>query len=118
MENRAWKGVRLVSESIKEGHKEYYYEIGWHVPIGMFYLEEQITYLDRNPKASFGSMPFFSKRITPLIRHIEQVRNIEIQLDNEEAVKSQEEYAIENGHRILKKYPKWKTEISPDKILA
>jgi hypothetical protein len=30
MENRAWRGVRLVSKPIREGQKEYVYTIGWH----------------------------------------------------------------------------------------
>lgn len=112
MENRAWKGIRLVSEPIREGEREYVYTIGWHVPVGMFCLEEQITHLDRKPvPETVGGIVAYSKSVQPLIRHIEKIRNIEVKL--EEDISAQEKYAVAEGERILRQYPKWKAQ--PDK---
>jgi hypothetical protein len=109
MENRACSGIRLVSERILEGNREYVYTIGWHVPIGMFYLEEQTTYLDRKPiPETYGGIIAFSKRVRPLIKHIEEIRGVKIKL--KEDTSAQEQYDIAEGERLLKKYPKWKTE--------
>jgi hypothetical protein len=111
MENRAARGIRLVSEHIREGDREYVYEIGWHVPVGMFYLEEQTTYLDRKPQETYGGIIAFAHTIKPLIKHIEEIRNVNVKL--KEDTVAQEEYEIAEGKRILKKYPKWKS--SPNK---
>jgi hypothetical protein len=113
MENRAAMGIRLVSEHILEGDRKYVYAIGWHVPIGMFYLEEQTTYLDRKPvPETYGGIIAFSKRVQPLINHIEEIRNVKIKL--KEDIAAQEQHEIAEGKRLLEKYPKWKT--SPDNI--
>jgi len=109
MENRAARGVRLVSQPIREGEKEYVYEVGWHVPIGMFYLEEQTTYLDRKPQETYGEIIAFAHGVKPLIKHVERIRNVQVKLN--EDITAQEEYEIAEGKRLLKKYPKWK--ISP-----
>ncbi|MCL6579776.1 MAG: hypothetical protein K6T73_10450 [Candidatus Bathyarchaeota archaeon] len=113
MENRAARGIRLVSEHIREGNREYVYEIGWHVPIGMFYLEEQTTYLDRKPvPETYGGIIAFSHNIKPLIKHVEELRNVKVKL--KEDIAAQEQYEIAEGKRLLEKYPKWKA--SPENI--
>jgi hypothetical protein len=109
MKNRATRGIRLVSEHIRESNKEFVYEIGWHVPIGMFYLEEQTTDLDRKPvPETYGGIIAFSRRVNPLIRHIEEIRKVKVKLM--EDISAQEQYEIADGERILKKYPKWKSQ--------
>ena len=118
MENRAWKGIRLVTETIREGMKEYIYEIGWHVPIGKFYLEESITHLDREPEhPTFAKHVGYANRIQPLIAWIERNRNIAIEVDNPNLTVN-EQYCIDDGKRILEKYPKWKTKLSPQEIIS
>ena len=123
MENRAGRGVRLVTETIREGMKEYIYEIGWHVPIGKFYLEESITHLDRSEGHTTSCHPTFTghvgyaDRIQPLIKWIENKRNVKIEIDDPN-LSANEEYSITDGQRILKKYPKWKTKLSPEEIIA
>ena len=113
MENRAATGIRLVSEHIREGDREYVYEIGWHVPIGMFYLEEQTTYLDRKPvPETYGGIIAFSRRVNPLIRHIEEIRKVKVKLTKD--ISAQEQYEIAEGKRLLEKYPKWKA--NPENI--
>jgi hypothetical protein len=111
MENRAWRGVRLVSDPIKERNREYVYIIGWHVGVGMFYLDEEVTYLDRMPRETYGGIIAFARVVKPLIRYIEQNRNVNIKL--KEDIAAQEEYEIAEGRRILEKYPKWRS--SPNK---
>jgi len=119
MVNRAWRGIRLVTEKITEDAKEYIYTIGWHVPIGMFYLEQQITHLDRKPiPETFGSMPYFACTVKPLIQHIEKQHNVKIEVVSETNIEQAEEYDIEDGKRLLEKYPKWKTEIDSKLILS
>jgi len=126
MENRAGRGIRLVTETITEGTKEYIYEIGWHVPIGKFYLEESITHLDRcvghttSCHPTFAGHVGYADRIQPLIKWIETKRNTQIVLDDETALhlKENEQYCIEDGERVLKKYPKWRTSIPPEQIIA
>ncbi len=125
MENRAGRGIRLVTETIKEGTKEYIYEIGWHVPIGRFYLEESIPHLDRSEgkgqiHPTFAGHVGYADRVTPLIQWIEKKRNIVIVFDDETALtfKNNEQYCIEDGERVLKKYPKWRTSIPAEQIIA
>jgi hypothetical protein len=123
MENRAGRGIRLVTETITEGIKEYIYEIGWHVPIGKFYLEESITHLDRCEGHTTSCHPTFAghvgyaDRIQPLIKWIENKRNVKVEIDDPN-LSANEEYSITDGQRILKKYPKWKTKLSPEEIIA
>jgi hypothetical protein len=117
MENRAWRGIRLVSERIREANTEYIYTIGWHVPIGMFYLEEQVTYLDRKPiPETFGKIVGFAHRIKPLIQWIERKRSVEVEVDDPQ-LEANEQYEILDGKRLLEKYPKWKTEVSREEII-
>jgi len=125
MENRAGRGIRLVTETIREGTKEYSYEIGWHVPIGKFYLEESITHLDRceghtTIHPTFAGHVGYAEHVMPLIRWIEKKRNIEIVFDDETALtlKDNEQYCIEDGKRVLAKYPKWRTPIPPEQIIT
>lgn len=110
MENRAVRGVRLVSQPILEGNRSYVYTIGWHVPAGMFYLEEEVTHLDEKPPKTLGKIIAFAKRVNPLIRHIEERRNVKIRLA--EDISDQEHYAVMDGERILKKYPRWRSSPS------
>lgn len=118
MENRAGRGIRLVTETIKEGMKEYIYEIGWHVPIGMFYLEESITHLDREPEhPTFGKHVGYADHIQPLVAWIEKNRHVTIELIDPN-LKGNEQYCIDDGERVLKKYPKWRTKLSPEEIIA
>jgi len=123
MENRAGRGIRLVTETITEGTKEYIYEIGWHVPIGKFYLEESITHLDRcvghttSCHPTFAGHVGYADQIQPLIKWIENKRNVKIEIDDPN-LSANEEYSITDGQRILKKYPKWKTKLSPEEIIA
>jgi len=125
MENRAGRGIRLVTETIREGAKEYIYEIGWHIPIGKFYLEESITHLDRSEgkgqiHPTFAGHVGYADRIEPLLKWIETKRNIQIVFDDETALtlKVHEQYCIEDGERVLTKYPKWRTPIPAEQIIA
>jgi hypothetical protein len=112
MENRAWRGVRLVSKPIREGQKEYVYTIGWHTSVGMFYLEEEVTDLSRKPvPVTSGSIIAYSKNVKPLIQHIEKLRGVKVKLT--EDISAQEAYDIAEGEKILQKYPEWKAQ--PDK---
>ena len=113
----------MVSEAIQEGTKEYQYEIGWHTPIGKFFLEESITHLDRcegktTIHPTFAGHVGYADRVNPLIKWIEKNRNVQIELVNAEHLEEQERYDIEDGARVLKKYPKWKTKISQEEIIS
>jgi len=77
MENRAWKGTRLVSEGIKEGSVEYCYEIGFHHPLKKFYLGEDKTYLDEK-NATYGKNILYSENPVGLIREIEKRRKVKV----------------------------------------
>jgi hypothetical protein len=122
IENRACRGIRLVTETIKEGMKEYIYEIGWHVSIGKFYLEESITHLDRGTynHPTFGGHVGYSDHVIPLVNWIKTHRNIDIVIvdETELGLEGNERYCIDDGERVLKKYPKWKTPIPPEQIIA
>jgi hypothetical protein len=111
MENRAWRGVRLVSQPIREGRQEYIYEIAYHTPIGMFYLLEEVTKLDRKPTETKADIIAYSKNVKPLIKHIEKIRGVKITI--KEDITEQENYEIAEGEKTLKKYPEWRTP--PDK---
>jgi len=116
MENRAWRGIRLVTEPIEEGDKIYVYTIGWHIPIGMFYLEEEVTYPEGigRPFGTYGKIIAYSSKVKPLIRHIEKLRKVKIRLDRD--ITRDEEYDIQEGRKILEKHPSWKLE--PDYSLV
>lgn len=77
LRNEAYKGLRLVTEPIKEGKKEYIYTIGWHHVLHKFYLEECITHFNCKPLLTEGNI-VYSDSIEELIREIEKRRGVKV----------------------------------------
>jgi hypothetical protein len=77
LRNESYKGLRLVTEPIKEGEKEYIYTIGWHHVLHKFYLEECITHFNFKPPLTEGNI-VYSDSVEELIREIEKRRRAKI----------------------------------------
>ena len=138
MENRAWKGVRLVTQPIilkefsedlpLQTHLNHIYEITFHVCANHFVLEQEFEETEmfvssikagytRYTKGSYAKIIGFSKTIAPLIKWIEQHENVKIEITDPN-IAEQEAYDIEDNIRVLKKYPSWKHYLKPEEIIS
>jgi hypothetical protein len=139
MDNRAWKGIRLVTETIKlctdynekiplkeqnipiGTHLSHTYEITRHIPLNYFMLtleyEKVETFVSSIKagytfvtKGSYAGSKAFSKSIAPLIALIEKWEGVKIEVTDPNLVE-QEKYDIEDNERVLKKIPSWRTTL-------
>jgi hypothetical protein len=139
MENRAWKGIRLVTQPIKlcaeynenlpvkdqnipiGTHLSHTYEITRHIPLNYFMLtleyETVETFVSSIKagytfvtKGSYAGSKAFSKTIAPLIALIEKWENVKIEVTDPNLA-DQEKYDIEDNERTLKKIPSWRTQL-------
>lgn len=134
MENRAWKGIRLVTESINlyadyndkipiaeqqkiplGTHLNHVYEITRHIPINHFMLEMEYEITEMfvssvkvdfqvYTKGSYCKLVGFSKTIAPLIAWIEKTENVKIEVTDPN-LSENEKYDIEENEKTLKKIP-------------
>lgn len=138
MENRAWKGIRLVTErielaqyspSLPFGTETYHiYTIERHIPRNLFMLQREhgIAELFHSSikigytkpiEGCYGGITAWSKTIKPLIRKIEELENVKVEITDSN-ISNQEKYAIEDNARILKQYPSWKTPTLREEVLS
>lgn len=139
MDNRAWNGIRLVTEPIKQcaeynesiavkdqnipigTHLNHTYEITRHIPLNHFMLsleyekvETFVSSIKANytfvTKGSYAGSIAFSKTIAPLIALIEQREKVKIEVTDPNLAE-QEKYDIEENEKTLLKIPSWRTEL-------
>lgn len=109
--NHAWKGIRILDDRpIERDGKRIGFEITYDFMSGMFIMEEYHSEQVRGHWETTGTKRFQANSIEQLVNNFNKSHNAKIRIGDKD-LKEQTQYAIDDGNKTLKKYPRWKRDI-------